>query len=157
MFRLQHVCCCISAAFVCFFCLFVAHPATSEIFRWTDEQGNVHFTSDRNQVPAKFRNRTEVTERKGNIIISGADDTRSSAERVEALKERSRRLMQQRPKPASRQKEPQPRVRDPGPEPQKYRYDCRRRTKNGRCGRHRTAAWDNWNNLRQKQEAVGDR
>jgi hypothetical protein len=135
----------------------VAHPAASEIYRWTDEQGNVHFTSDRNQVPSKYRNQTEVTELKGNIIVSGEGDTRSSAERVEEMRERSRRLVQQQPRPASREKEPQQKVRDPGPEPEKYRYKCRRRTKNGRCGRHRTAAWDKWNGLRQKQQTAEER
>jgi len=150
----QYVCRCTPAVIAVFYCLFVAHPAASEIYRWTDEQGNLHFTSDPNQVPSQYKKHTEVTVPMGNVIVSGEDDTRSSAERIEALQERSRRLMEQRPRPASRSNEPQQRARAPGPEPQKYRKDCRKRTKNGRCGRRRTKAWNKWNALRQKYESA---
>ena len=153
----QHGCCCMFSLIAFCFCLLVAHPAISEIYRWIDEQGNLHFTSDLNQVPSKYQNQTGVAGATGNIIVSGENDTRSSAERVEALKERSRRLKQQQPIPASRNKQQQPRVRDPGPEPRKYYYDCRKRTSNGRCRRHRTAAWNEWDALRQKQEAAEER
>jgi hypothetical protein len=105
-------------------------------------------------VPSQYKKRTEVTVPTGNLIFSGEHDVRSFAERIEALKERSRKLMKQRPQPASQSNQPQQRARAPGPEPQKYRKDCRKRTKNGRCGRRRTKAWNQWNDLRQKYESV---
>jgi len=40
--------------------LLLAAPAAAEIYRWTDENGRVHFTQDLGQVPPRYRNRAET-------------------------------------------------------------------------------------------------
>lgn len=44
-------------------CLLLAGPAASEIYRWTDESGQVHFTQSLGQVPARFRRQAEQRSR----------------------------------------------------------------------------------------------
>jgi hypothetical protein len=48
-------------------------------------------------------------------------------------------------KKAAVQKQPARAAPKADPEPQKYKFNCRKRTKNGRCQRFRTAAWNAWN------------
>ena len=36
-------------------CLFLAAPAAAEIYRWTDEKGQEHFTMELHRVPAQYR------------------------------------------------------------------------------------------------------
>jgi clan AA aspartic protease (TIGR02281 family) len=45
------------------FCLaltLLALPAASEIYRWTDEAGSVHFTDSLHGVPPKYRNQVQI-------------------------------------------------------------------------------------------------
>ena len=39
----------------------LAAPAAAEIYRWTDENGRVHFTQDLGQVPARYRKQAETS------------------------------------------------------------------------------------------------
>jgi hypothetical protein len=38
------------------FCLVIPNPVRSEIYRWIDEKGGVHFTEDPATIPEKYRN-----------------------------------------------------------------------------------------------------
>jgi len=144
----------LAIALVCASCVWVAGARAGEIFRWTDDQGNLHFTSDLNQVPAQYRGQFGIAVPNGNIIAAEDGAAPSAEERLETLKERGRKLARQRQAEAARQQRSASRARDPGPEPPKYDYDCRHRTKNGRCRRFRSTAWNKWNELRQKYEAA---
>jgi hypothetical protein len=146
--------CRLIAALACASCVCTADAGAGEIFRWTDEQGNLHFTSDPNQVPARYRGQSQPAVFDGNIIVAEDGDAASAKARLEALKQREQELEQERREAAARAKRSAGRARDPGPEPQKYTYDCVHRTRNGRCRRHRTAAWERWDKLRQQSEAA---
>ena len=127
------------------FCVFLAHPAASEIYRWTDAQGRLHFTSDLGQVPERYTSQSAISEpNKSSVSILRDGSTPNSDERARAVKERVDDLRRQQ-KRAAAQKKPARATPKPDPEPIKYEYGCRKRTKNGRCQRFRTAAWDAWN------------
>ena len=127
------------------FCVLVAHPAGSEIYRWADAQGNSHFTSDLNQVPEQYRDQSAAGEPNlSSISILRGGVTPNSDERARAVKERVDDLRRQQKRAAVR-KPPARATPKPDPEPIKYEYNCRKRTNNGRCQRFRTAAWDAWN------------
>lgn len=126
------------------FCTLVTHPAASEIYRWTDAQGQLHFSSDLNQVPERYRDQTAASEpTKSSISVLGDGVTPGPGERARAVEERVRDLRLQEQRSALRK---QPALPTPKAdrEPQKYEYNCRKRTNNGRCQRFRTAAWDAW-------------
>jgi hypothetical protein len=126
------------------FCVLVAHPAASEIYRWTDAQGQLHFTSDLNQVPERYRSQSVASEpTKSSISILRDGVTPNSDERARVVNERVLDLRQQQQRSAVKKPLARPTPK-PNPEPQKYEYNCRKRTKNGRCQRFRTAAWDAW-------------
>ena len=51
-----------------------AVPATGEIYKYVDEQGNIHFTDDLNLVPSELRNSVETrTESENNAEIEPND------------------------------------------------------------------------------------
>ena len=41
---------------ICAGLLVAAGPAASEMYRWTDDKGQLHFTSDKSKIPRQFRN-----------------------------------------------------------------------------------------------------
>ena len=45
----------LAASVAAFLLIAGACPASAEIYRWTDESGHTHFTSDPSQVPARYR------------------------------------------------------------------------------------------------------
>jgi hypothetical protein len=127
------------------FCVLVAHPAESEIYRWTDAQGNLHFTSDLSQVPKRYRAQSATSESNlSSVSILRGGTTSGTDGRARAVRERVEELRRQQQKSAV-QKQPAPAAPKADPEPQKYKFNCRKKTKNGRCQRFRTAAWDAWN------------
>jgi len=146
--------CYLAAALVWALCASPADSSAGEIYRWTDEQGNLHFTSDLQQVPKAYRNQPQPTVPDASIIVEQEGDAAAMQERLDALKRRGRELEQQREVAELREKQSAGRLRDPGPEPRKYEYDCFHRTRNGRCHRERTEEWDRWNELREKYEAA---
>ncbi len=56
---------------ICFLFLWFLYPSffsfAKEVYRWTDEKGNVHFTDDSSQIPAQYQNKTEKTEMKEEV------------------------------------------------------------------------------------------
>ena len=145
--------CCAAATLALISCVLPAHSARAEIYRWTDERGTVHFTSDLNQVPAEHRNQSAVTLPRGDFIYASDNVPHSSAERIEAMKDRSRELSKQGTSPVARQKATKQAIQISDPEPRKYDYECRKRTRNGRCGRHRRSEWDAWNERQTRRAA----
>jgi hypothetical protein len=138
------LCCAIASTLAFAFCVLVAHPAASEIYRWTDAQGQLHFTSDLNQVPERYRGQSVASEPTiSSISILRDGVTPNSDERARAVNERVLDLRRQQRRSAVKKPLARPTPK-PDPEPQKYEYGCRKRTKNGRCQRFRTAAWDAW-------------
>ncbi len=152
--RSHSLACHLAAALAWVFCASVADSSAGEIYRWTDEQGNLHFTSDLHLVPKRYRNQSQPTVPEANIIVAEDGEAPQRKERLDALKRRGRELDRQREIAELRQKQSARSARDPGSEPRKYEYDCFKRTRNGRCRRQRTAAWDEWNELRKKYEAA---
>jgi hypothetical protein len=127
------------------FCVLVAHPAASEIYRWTDAQGNLHFTSDLTQIPERYRDQITAGEPNlSSISVLRGGAASYADERAKAVQERVDALRWQQRKAAAQRQPAQPTPKA-DPEPQKYEYNCKKRTKNGRCQRFRTAAWDKWN------------
>jgi hypothetical protein len=135
----------IAAALAVACCAILSHPAASEVYRWTDAQGNLHFTSDLNRVPTQYRNQAATSKpNPSGISVLRDGATLNHDERARAVKERVLDLRRQQRKAAANQ-QPARATPKPDPEPQKYEYNCRKRTKNGRCQRFRRAAWDEWN------------
>jgi len=42
------------------FCLALAAPAAAGLYKWTDENGKVHFTNDPSQIPLDHRNKKDM-------------------------------------------------------------------------------------------------
>jgi len=127
------------------FCVLVAHSAESEIYRWTDARGNLHFTSDLSQVPKQYRAQSAASDSDlSSVSILRGGATSDSDGHARAVQERVEELRRQQQKSAVK-RQPAPAAPKADPEPQKYKFNCRKRTKNGRCQRFRTAAWNAWN------------
>jgi len=132
----------------------VPQPAASEVYRWTDEQGELHFTSDLNRVPPQFRD--QVASRPAaaaHITVLGSEENADSDVRAQAVQERLSDLRKRQRQQAEQNQKAAPPPPKADPEPQKYEYNCQKRTKNGRCQRFRTAAWDAWNERQQRQQS----
>jgi hypothetical protein len=73
-----------SAALV--FCLALALPSGAEIFKWTDEEGKVHFTEDPATVPEKYRDNLEkrfLPEEPGRSGAKASPSKKETKERAE--------------------------------------------------------------------------
>jgi hypothetical protein len=60
--------------------LALALPAGAEIYRWVDAQGREHFTTNKSQVPAAYRNQVTTTEGGNLNRASSSSAGRSGAE-----------------------------------------------------------------------------
>ncbi len=69
--------------FIAVFCVFLsAGPAQGEIFKWTDENGKIHFTDDIGMVPEKEMDRSEaLTPDRGPKGMAREEDRRNLADR----------------------------------------------------------------------------
>ena len=145
---------------------FLAAPAAAEMYRWTDAQGNTHFTSDPTKVPAQYRKQaeTKVPDRTINVPSRRSSQPARTQPRAKSAAQREYERLGGMPfqtappvhvpqPPNTRTSIPryqpvQPPASTPklpDPEPQKYEYDCSRRNANGGCRRTRSHAWDLWN------------
>jgi len=69
-----------SAAWLAVSWLLLPIPATSEIYRWRDAQGNEHFTANLQQVPAAHRDAAKRAARQG---VSGRVNYHAQPQRAE--------------------------------------------------------------------------
>jgi len=85
------------------FALALAGPASAEIYRWTDESGQEHFTMDLNQVPPKHRG---AAQRRAELDELRVDDEPSKVNTMETpdnarVKRWTRRSYSRSPAPAA--------------------------------------------------------
>ena len=133
--------------------LFAGHPARAEIYRWTDEQGRVHFTSDLGKVPARYRGQSAAGVPDPTINIIDQSQPEAAPKPAKPAKNKGRfrgavrprvapplapeflenlKKQTQRPAPTLSREVvvpevgPRPALRplSGDPEPRKYRYDC---------------------------------
>jgi hypothetical protein len=130
-------------------------PAAAELYRWVDEKGELHFTSNLNQVPPAYRDRTTAPredERSTLNVAPAASDPDQHSQRDRRIRKLRRT---NKSHSASRAK---PRSVDEGEEarapaaaaPRKYDRNCQRRGGNGRCHSQLNPDWVRWN---QEQNA----
>ncbi len=59
--------------------LIPATPLRAEIFKWTDDQGKVHFTNDKSSIPRKFRDAGDLKQLRGSGATPDSGDSPASA------------------------------------------------------------------------------
>jgi hypothetical protein len=134
----------------------LAAPVGAEIFRYTDENGTVHFVSSEDEIPARYRSRSgRAAEGSiGRVDSEVVESTAPSRPTSRRLHELRRRNQPRKPPTTITSRDPRRRgPKPPGKEPRKYVPDCKFKNRNGRCGRRRTAEWDAWNRKRIVYEA----
>jgi hypothetical protein len=131
--------------------LLAAAPASSEVYRWTDENGRMHFTSDKSKVPARYRHQADQPTGSGRSTINRVEsrgrqpwDGNRQPQGV-----RSRSATSSGSRPARRMdafaEKPAPVAK---PVPKKYERDC---TGSGaRCRSWVNPEWKRW---KQDQDA----
>jgi hypothetical protein len=136
-----------------------AGTAGADVYRWTDESGNTHFTSDLGQVPPQYRiQAAEPAESKSTFneheapaapvqrATPAASPTRAPVPRIRTdLSEPSRPRMAD-----FEEKAPEPKRESP----QKYIRDCEDPTR--RCKSWVNPEWKRWNEERKASEAAAD-
>jgi chromosome segregation ATPase len=68
--------------FIILFAFFVAEVSFSEVFKWIDEKGVVHFTDDISQIPEKYRPKAEKIE-----LSEGKEESKIEGESAPKKKE----------------------------------------------------------------------
>ena len=125
---------------------FVSPPVQSEMYKYVDAKGRLHFTQDIGQVPVEYRDQVEKKVLQREISVTGEGGGRSEAERVNAIKQRSRKLRHTTPQVRPRANPVDaPKNRLAGaPEPNKYDRHCWWRGNERRCKKTLTNAWRAW-------------
>jgi hypothetical protein len=138
-----------------------AAPAPAEVYRWVDENGELHFTGDLNQVPPRYRNRATapLTDEKSTLNVTpqeaAPDPGSPREERLRAL----RRLNAQgaaapsKAQPRRIPGDPAPKPEKAQPTPRKYERDCDNRNASGRCHSKLNPEWVQWNSERKANTA----
>jgi hypothetical protein len=139
--------------------LLAAAPASSEVYRWTDENGRMHFTSDKSKVPARYRYLADQSTGSGKSTINRVESQgQGQWERQRpSPRARSRSATPSGSRPARRMdafaEKPVPAAK---PSPKKYNRDC---TNNrARCRSWVNPDWKRWKKEEdaRKQQAAGD-
>jgi hypothetical protein len=131
--------------------LLAAAPASSELYRWTDENGRMHFTSDKNKVPARYRYQSEEPTGSGKSTINRVESQgQGQLERQRPpQRTRSRSAAPSRSQPARRMdafaEKPAPAAK---PSPKKYNRDC-----DGNRARCRSRVNPEWKRWKKDQDA----
>ncbi len=116
----------------------LAAPAATEIYRYTDEDGTIHFVSSQSDIPPRYRHQSGEAAG-GSLGRVDEGSTTSTKKRREQLRKRSEPAASSRSwsSPPTRATQPPP----PKAKPRKYIRDCSIRNANGRCGRHLNPEW----------------
>ena len=140
--------------------LLIGGSAAAEIYRWTDEKGQPHFTSSLEQVPARYRyqiGRPPNIDPKGTVNIvegSGEASTSSSPDhRLEPLRRENRDVTQPSRKPTRVPTIgglPKP---APGVKPD-HRYETKCNSQGQRCRRIQTPEFRAWKARQQYKDGV---
>jgi len=113
-------------------------PASADLYRWTDESGRLHFTSDPSKVPARYRDQAaqplEDAKSTLNRVPSRGQAPAVRRGRVPTGHAPARRM------DAFAEKKPP----SPKPTPQKYRRDCNNSHNTGRCRSWVNPEWKDW-------------
>lgn len=128
------------------FALCLASTAQSEMYKYVDSKGRVHFTQDLGQVPPEYRHQVEKKVLEREISVTGEGGNMSDAARVKAMKARTSQLKRVVPQARSRPAAPAARKNhlEGAPEPNKYHRDCWWRGNERRCKKTVTQAWRAW-------------
>ena len=140
--------------------LLIGGSAAAEIYRWTDEKGQPHFTSSLEQVPPRYRyqiGRPPNDPEKGTVNIvegsGGASTSSSPDQRLEQLRRENRDLTQPERKPTR-----VPRIGGvPKPAPDvkpDHRYETRCNSQGQRCRRIQTPEFRQWKARQQYKDGV---
>ena len=57
--------------------LFLCSPSWAEIYKWTDEKGTIHFTTDSATVPEQFKENVEEKKTEENVYKGNTEEKRS--------------------------------------------------------------------------------
>ncbi len=139
-------------------CLLVGPAARSEMYRYVDSEGRLHFTQDIGQVPPEYRDQVETQVLEREISITGEGHGQSDDQRVQEMKKRASQLQRnarRRARTAGARTAPVPaalRPADPllgAPEPRKYDKKCWWETRSDgqqrrKCVKSVTAEWRAW-------------
>lgn len=140
--------------------LLVGGSAAAEIYRWTDEKGQPHFTSSLEKVPPRFRyqvGRPPNDPGKGTVnVVEGSDEPgtiTSPNHRLEQLR-RTNRDLTKPPRKSTRV----PNLRDlqktkPDEKPE-HRYDTKCNAAGQRCRRIQTEEFRAWKARQQYKDGV---
>jgi hypothetical protein len=140
--------------------LLVGGSAAAEIYRWTDEKGQPHFTSSLEKVPARFRHqigRPPNDPGKGTVnVVEGSDEPgtiTSPNHRLEQLRRKNRDLGQ--PKRGTTKIPNLSRPPRPAPDAKPdNRYEKKCNSAGERCRRIQTQEFREWKARQQFKDGV---
>lgn len=122
----------------------VGSPARAELYRWTDENGTEHFTSDPGQVPVRYRNQAPAPDAGGTPAVNFVSgDEKADQARKQRLEELRARHQTTPPAQPSNQSDDAGAAKKPSAQakPQKYLRDCSNAYRTGRCRSRVNPAW----------------
>lgn len=131
-------------------------PVSAELDRWTDEDGRIHFTSDRDKVPARYRAQADQPTGGGKSTINRVESPgRSQGSWERAMPTPRPRSTTAGSPPARRMdafaEKPVPKAK---PSPQKYTRDC---TGNrARCRSWVNPEWKRWKKEEDARKRILD-
>jgi hypothetical protein len=139
--------------------LLIGGSAAGEIYRWTDEKGQPHFTSSLEKVPPRYRYQLGrlPNDPKGTVnIVEGSGEPSAGAspnQRLEQLRRKNRDLAQPDRKPTrvpnlGRAPKPPPDVKPENP------YETKCNSQGQRCRRIQTPEFREWKARQQLKDGV---
>jgi len=139
--------------------LLIGASAEAEIFRWTDEKGQPHFTSSREKVPPRYRYQLGRTpnDAKGTVnIVEGSGEPSTSPspnQRLEQLRRQNRDLAKPPQKSTGTNRlgprlEPDPIVKPDQP------YEMKCNSRGQKCRRIQTQEFRDWKALQKHKDGV---
>jgi hypothetical protein len=137
-----------------------AAPVSAEVYKWTDENGELHFTSDLSKVPPAHRERASAprVDEKSNLNLAPPGDPDQQQLRDQRMRSLRRRNAT-RPSPAAKPRGAAESPASASPAetaPRKYDRNCEHRNRDNRCHSQLNPDWVNWNAQRRAGEAAAE-